>query len=63
MRILGQGKAGWITQKACMILNGKLHEQQAEEIERKIQEFEDEYPIDLDKKANLLDELLSKMED
>lgn len=62
LRILGQGTAGWITQKACMILNEKLHKQQAEEVEKKIQEFEDNYTLDLDKKANLLDELLSKME-
>ncbi len=62
IRILGQGTAGWITQKACMILNEKLHKQKSEEVEQKIKEFEDGYHIDLDEKANLLDELLSKME-
>ena len=62
LRVLGQGTAGWITQKACMILNEKLHKQQAEEMEQKIQEFEDGYTIDLDKKANLLDDLLLKLE-
>jgi len=62
IRVLGQGKAGWITQKASIILNEKLHEQRAEEVEKRIQEFEDNYTLDLNKKANLLDELIEKME-
>lgn len=62
LRILGQSSAGWITQKASMILNDKLHKQRSDEVERRIREYEDGYDVDLDQKASLLDELLSKME-
>jgi hypothetical protein len=62
LRVLGQGSAGWITQKASMILNEKLYKQRSDEVEKRIKEYEDGYDVDLDQKASLLDKLLSKME-
>jgi hypothetical protein len=62
LRILGQASAGWITQKASMILNDELQKQNVEAVEKKIKEYEESYDIDLDKRSNLLNDLLSKME-
>lgn len=62
IRVLGQGAAGWITQKATMILNEKIYKQKSDIAEQKIQEYEDEYDIDLDQKASVLDKLLANME-
>lgn len=62
MRVIGQAKAGWITEKALQIVNNKLLNQREEDAERKIAEIEDNKKIDLREKARKLDELLEKME-
>lgn len=62
IRVIGQAKAGWITEKALQIVNNKLLKEREKEAERKIAEMEDNTKIDLREKARELDELLSKME-
>jgi len=62
IRVLGQAKAGWITEKALHIVNTKLLKQREKEAERMITEMEDNRKIDLKEKANELDKLLANME-
>ena len=62
LRVLGQGKAGWITQKAILIMNDEHQERQKREIQEMIDKYDEEFEIDLNEKANELDMLLAKME-
>jgi len=63
IEVLGQVKSGWITEKAVFILNRELAKKDEEEAERKIQEIEDNYKVDLKETANKLDKILAKMEE
>ena len=40
IRIIGQGKAGWITQKALLIMNDKDHEQKESEFKDRVAQIE-----------------------
>lgn len=62
IRVVGQAKAGWITEKALQIVNNKLLKEREKEAERRIAEMEDNTKIDLREKARELDDLLAKME-
>lgn len=62
IRVIGQAKAGWITERALQIVNNKLLKQREQDAERKIEEIENNTKIDLREKAKKLDELLAKME-
>ena len=62
IRVLGQAKAGWITEKALQIVNNNLLKEREKEAERRIAEMENNTKIDLKGKARELDELLAKME-
>jgi hypothetical protein len=61
LRVIGQGKAGWITHKAVLIMNDERQKQQEKEIKEMIEKHDEEVEIDLNEKANELDMLLSKM--
>jgi len=61
IRLLGQAKAGWVTQKAICILARKQEEKEAEKFKKLVTEIESE-EIDLQEKSNELGRLLSKME-
>ncbi len=61
IRVLGQAKASWITQKAITILTNEIEEQQNYEFKKLIDDRESE-DIDLKQKANELDRLLANME-
>ena len=58
IKVLGQGKAGWITGKAIEILNQKLEHRIKAELRQKVEELEDELVQDLE---DNLDELLAKV--
>jgi hypothetical protein len=62
IRVIGQAKAGWITEKALQIVNNNLLKEREKEAERRIAEMEDNRKIDLKEKAKELDELLANME-
>jgi len=62
LRVLGQGKAGWITHKAILIMNDEHQKSREKEIKEMIDKHDEEVEIDLDEKANELDMLLAKME-
>lgn len=62
IRVVGQAKAGWITEKALQIVNNNLLKEREKEAERRIAEMEDNRKIDLKEKAKELDELLANME-
>jgi hypothetical protein len=62
LRVLGQGKAGWITHKAIIIMNDERQKRREKEVQEMISRHDEEQEIDLDEKANELDMLLSKME-
>lgn len=62
IRVVGQAKAGWITEKALQIVNNNLLKEREKEAERRIVEMEDNRKIDLKEKAKELDELLANME-
>lgn len=61
IRVLGQDKAGWITQKAITILTNKEEEKQNIEFKKLIDAREAE-GVDLKQRANELDRLLANME-
>lgn len=61
--VLGQAKSGWITEEAIYILNLRLEKERDEEAERKIEEIENSYEIDLKERANKLDKILARMEE
>jgi len=60
--VLGQAKAGWITEKALYIVNNELLKEREKKAERMIAEIEDNNKIDPREKGRKLDELLAKME-
>jgi len=62
IRVVGQAKAGWITEKALQIVNNKLLKEREKEAERRIAEMESNTKIDLRERARELDDLLAKME-
>jgi hypothetical protein len=62
LRVLGQGKAGWITHKAILIMNDERQKRRENEIKEMMDKHDEEVEIDLNEKANELDMLLAKME-
>lgn len=62
IRILGQNKAGWITQKALFILRNKIQEELDHEVDRLIEKKDKERKVDLRNRSLELDRLLSEME-
>jgi len=64
IRIVGQGKAGWITQKALLIMNDIDQKQKESEFKDRVAqiELEEEEKVDLDKTASALDRMLAKIE-
>jgi hypothetical protein len=62
IRVVGQAKAGWITEKALQIVNNNLLKSREKEAERRIAEMEDNREINLKEKAKELDEMLANME-
>lgn len=63
VRVIGQGKAGWITRKALFILNRKVQEAMHQKFNRMVEKYEQEEKINLEDKASELDSLLADMED
>jgi len=64
IRVIGQGRAGWITQKALLIMNDRDHKQQEIAFKERVAriEMELEEKVDLDKTASDLDRMLAKIE-
>jgi len=62
LRVIGQGKAGWITQKAILIMNDEHQKKREKEIKEIIDKYDEEVEVDLNEKANELDTLLARME-
>jgi len=62
IRVIGQAKAGWITEKALQLVNNNILKSREKEAERRIAEMEDNREINLKEKAKELDELLANME-
>lgn len=62
IRVIGQAKAGWITEKALQLVNNNLLKSREKEAERRIAEMEDNREINLKEKAKELDEMLANME-
>lgn len=64
IRVLGQDKSGWITQKALFIINSQYAKSQEQETDELVNKIDEDYTnrIDLKSKASELDALLSKME-
>ena len=65
INVLGQVKAGWITQKAVEILNKKIKKADEMETKRKLDAIEEELErgVNLNERSNNLNRLLLKMED
>jgi hypothetical protein len=66
IRVLGQGKSGWITGKAIDILNRKSEKRAEAEMRKKADELEDELMQDLEISAYVnknLDKILAEMEE
>lgn len=61
--ILGQGKLGWITQKAVEILNREKGKEIARESEKMLKELEESMEIDLNEKSNELINMLKNLEE
>lgn len=59
IRVLGQGRAGWITGKSIEILNKQMEKRIESEMRQKADELENELAQDLE---DNLDELLAKVE-
>lgn len=62
IRVIGQAKSGWITEKAIQIINNTLLKSKEREVEHKIEEMENSKKINLEEKSTELNELLAKME-
>lgn len=62
IKVIGQAKSGWITEKALQIINNKLLAEKEKLIERKIKEMENEIKIDLVERSKELSDLLVNME-
>jgi len=63
IRVLGQAKSSWITEKALYILNNKRLEEEKKKMDRKIEEIERHKEINLEERSKQLEELLINMED
>jgi hypothetical protein len=63
IRVLGQGKSSWITEKALNILNTKIKAKRDELLERELQAIEDEYEINLERENEKLEEIIRGMEE
>lgn len=63
VRVIGQGKAGWITRKAVFILNKKVQESMHQKFNKMVAKYEQDEKIDLKDKASELDSLLIEMEE
>ena len=64
IRVLGQGKAGWITGKAIEIMNKQLEKRIESEMKQKAEELEDKLARDLEKQSfidNKLDNLIANI--
>lgn len=63
--ILGQGKAGWITDKAVSLVNMTREKRIKEDLEKKFELMEDAYEKEMDLKetSNKLDRMLNNLED
>jgi hypothetical protein len=62
INVLGQGAAGWITQKALLILSRELEKETEARIEKEMIEAEKDMKMDLSKQSDKLDKLLTIME-
>lgn len=65
IRVLGQDKSGWITQKALSIINEQSLKTQAQETDELLNKIDEDHisKTDLKEKASELDALLSNMEE
>ena len=61
--ILGQGKIGWITQKAIEILNRERYKEASRKSEELLIEIENNTEINLTEKSNKMSEMLAGLED
>ena len=61
--ILGQGKLGWITQKAIELLNKEKTKAMARKTEEMLREIEDNMEVDLEEKSNRLTQMLKNVEE
>lgn len=61
--ILGQGKIGWITQKAVEILNRERYKEASRKSEEMLIEIENNTEIDLVEKSNKMSDMLASLED
>lgn len=61
--ILGQGKLGWITQKAIEILNREKHKEMVKKSDRMLQEIEDSMEVDFNEKAQKMQRMLKRLEE
>jgi len=62
VRVLGQDKSGWITNKALSIINEQQIKDQAKELDDMMIKMDEERKINLKEKASELDDLLARME-
>jgi len=63
--VLGQAKAGWITDKAVGIVNMSREKRLKEDLEKKFEFMEEEYEkeMDLTKTSDMLDKILNNLEE
>jgi hypothetical protein len=61
IRVLGQGKVGWVTEKASLILAREHHEREEAQFQKLVNEREQDSSMDLAKRASELDAMLAKM--
>lgn len=61
IRVLGQSKVGWVTEKACLILSKEQHKKDEDRFQKLVDEREQDSSIDLVKRASELDYMLAKM--
>ena len=60
--ILGQSKLGWVTEKAVSLLNRRREEEEKRWLEKRFQEIEDAYEVDLKAQAMKLQRMLDNIE-
>lgn len=61
IRVLGQGKVGWVTEKASLILTREHHQKEEAQFQKIVDEREQDSSMDLAKRASELDAMLAKM--
>lgn len=61
IRVLGQGKAGWVTEKASLILAREHHKKEETQFQKLVDEREQDSSIDLVKRASEINAMLAKM--